>query len=191
VDPISTVALVATFMMPLVPTRASDWTTKAIVRPFDDTRSSAGSESLISPSMSRPLTEQITSQNIAGPGYGQDRLQLLTTELNLYRDLSDGWNGPDSVGPNSSDIDDAQGLVAQLSAGLPIPKAMISSSGTIGLYWNTDHAFADIEFEGDGKFSLFTRLKSSAHDERFFDDQSLHAITPRWLSEQLAVLTIA
>lgn len=155
------------------------------------TRSPASTESLICPAISRVTSEKIASPGMLSHHQGPNNMQGLAAELNDYSDLKDGWDGPNSLGPKQADIDTAQSLLLKLPAGLPLPKAMIASSGSVGLYWNTDHAFADIEIEGGGKLSLFTRRKSGSQEESFHDDVLVNTLTSAWLSEKLMILTTA
>lgn len=176
-------------MMPLVPTRLSTWaTTKSIQHTVDYSDEQVSTASLVSPVANSSTAERFASFGRTGSSQYSDKLQWLAEELELYGDLKDGWNGQDSFGPKPEDILTAQGLLLWIPAGLPLPKAMIASSGSIGLYWNTELAFADIEIEGNGRFSLFTRQKTGAQEETFHDDESTNALTPAWLAERLAIL---
>jgi len=43
---------------------------------------------------------------------------------------------------------------------MPAPKAAQADSGLITLFWNAPSRYADIEFPGDGSFSIFTRERA-------------------------------
>lgn len=175
--------------MPLVPTKLSTWaTTKSIRRTFDQSEERVSTALLISPVADSSTSERFASLGWAGSSHFSDKRQWLAEELELYGDLKDGWNGPDSFGPKPEDIANAQTLLSRIPAGMPLPKSMIASSGSIGLYWNTELAFADIEIEGNGRFSLFTRKKIGTQEETFHDDESTNTVTPAWLAERLAIL---
>lgn len=190
-DPISTMALVAAFMLPPVPTRFPAWATRSLSGSIDPTRAPESTESLISPAFSMATSEKIASPGMLGHTQSSDKLQWLRAELDVYSDLKDGWDGPGSFGPNQDDIDCAKLVLAKLPGGLPLPKAMIASSGNVGLYWNTDLAFADIEIEGGGSLSLFARRKSGTQDEIFHDDVTVNTLTSMWLLKELVMLTTA
>jgi hypothetical protein len=74
-----------------------------------------------------------------------------------YENLEDGWDGEGSVKPTSESVRQAIAFVSALPSAIPIPKAMIASDGQIGLYWDTDVRYADINFDADGTISLYTR----------------------------------
>ena len=188
-EPISTAILVAAFMMPLVPTRLSTWApTRSIQSTFDQSEETVSTALLVSPVANSSTSERFASPGWTGNSQSSDKLQWLAEELELYGDLKDGWNGPDSFGPKSEDIATAHALLSRIPAGFPLPKAMVASSGSIGLYWNTELAFADIEIESKGRFSLFTRQKIGAQEETFHDDESTNTLTSAWLAKRLAIL---
>jgi hypothetical protein len=47
----------------------------------------------------------------------------------------------------------------------PAPKAAASESGLITLFWDSPSYYADMEFPGDGTFSVFTRHRVGEHRE--------------------------
>lgn len=185
VTTISTIALIAGFMIPPAPTRLGNWQQK----PYQTSRSKAlvSTDELISPNLVPAPSEQLAAEFIdTMPTL--DRLSCLELELEMYRELNDGWDGPNSRAPTSGDIQNAQDIVSKLSPGLPIPKPMLSATGVVGLYWDTKNIFADIELEADGRFSLFTRRKSGDMAEKFDDAIDINSLTPEWLTTKLAVL---
>jgi hypothetical protein len=76
-------------------------------------------------------------------------------ELDGYRELDDGWDGPDSLAPSNSAIADAQAFLAALPASSVVPHAMISSDGYVGLFWDNGKNFASVSFSGGGKVSYY------------------------------------
>jgi hypothetical protein len=117
-----------------------------------------------------------------------DKLAALNIELLLYSSFKDGWDGSQSRAPADADINDAQTLLSRLPSGIPIPKPMLSSNGKVGLYWDTDKLFADIAFDGGGKFSLFSRSKTDAPHELFSEGLEIGGMSSNWLSDNLVVL---
>lgn len=182
---ISTIVLIAGFMVPPAPTRLSEWRR----RPYQTSRpkSQASTDDLISPNLDPAPSEQLAAPFVDEMP-ALDRLSCLELELEMYRELTDGWDGQNSRAPVSVDIMNAQGIVAKLPPGLPIPKPMLSTTGVVGLYWDLKNIFADIELEPDGRFSLFTRRKSGDREELFEDAIDISNLTPDWLATKLAVL---
>lgn len=109
------------------------------------------------------------------------------TQLDVYSELEHGWDGPDSVPPSQADIDLAKKFVNSVPAVFPLPKAMLSSDGTVGLYWNDAHIYIDIQFESDHTLSMFSRNRSS-DKERFFDSIDVSSIDSNWFFNTLEEL---
>jgi hypothetical protein len=85
----------------------------------------------------------------------------LRKSIEAYRDFHPGWDGGTAEVPSAIDIDDAITFLGLLKFGTPLPQSMISSSGTIGLYWDQADKYADLELEGNGAASLFISQKDS------------------------------
>lgn len=83
----------------------------------------------------------------------------LQAALDEYSTLHDGWDGDDAVAPTQAQIDIARNLLSGLSGGVPVPRPMIGTSGSIGFFWECGGKIADLEIAQDGTFALFTGLK--------------------------------
>ncbi len=73
---------------------------------------------------------------------------------------------------------------------LPTPKAVESDSGVVTLFWETGAFYADVEFFGDSKFSVFTRTRTvggSSQDE-VLDEHPLNDVNGAWLRQLLGPL---
>jgi len=72
---------------------------------------------------------------------------------------------------------------------LPAPKAAKSDTGMITLFWDIEGFYADIEFNGDGKFSVFTRNRSgdSTVDD-VLDGHPLEQAASKWLTNYMSPL---
>lgn len=81
---------------------------------------------------------------------------LVTDQLWSYRNLKAGWDGVGSYSARRDDIDRAIVLVNGLPEGIMNPVPMIFADGGIGLYWDDDVRYVDIEFEV-GCISVYTR----------------------------------
>lgn len=101
------------------------------------------------------------------------RSDWLRAELRSYQALESGWDGEGSFRPADDLIEGALILLDYLPAGIALPKAMVSSSGEVGLYWKTDTFYADIVIEGRNVFSLFVRSRIDPSREFFYDELSI------------------
>lgn len=93
------------------------------------------------------------------------------TEIEKYRALTPGWDGVGSVPPGSEHIERVISFINTIPTSLPLPKAMLSPEGNIGLYWSSDSSYADITFEDNSKIFLYTRDRmQNPAIEGFFED---------------------
>lgn len=100
------------------------------------------------------------------------RERVLERDIVIYSGLQDGWDGEGSAAPSPVAIDDLRSLVRQLPPGLAVPKTMLSSSGTPGLYWDERDYFIDLEFHGEGQISMFVKPKSSSTAEKLYSEHN-------------------
>jgi hypothetical protein len=81
------------------------------------------------------------------------RIQALGTYEN-------GWDGPESVAPMRSTVEDAEGFARYLFSieSVRLPHIGASSDGEINFYWKNDRFLLDLGFDGDGYYSYYARL---------------------------------
>jgi len=89
-------------------------------------------------------------------------------ELLSYKSFSDGWDGEGSLAPSHRDIDVAIAFTAMARDYLPLPTAMISPEGQIGLYWDTPLAYIDINFDVNGTLSIYSRRRDISKDNESY-----------------------
>lgn len=188
IEPVSTLLLIAGFSVaPL--TRLPDW--QAIPQ-LQCPMGAGAPDRTITTTLVSPDNLYVPSEELTAAFINQmlslDKLSSLALELELYEGLQDGWDGPDSRAPSQVDIQVAKTLLEKLPPGLAIPKPMLSSAGSVGLYWDTNSFFADIALEDNGRISLFTRSKRDDRKESFVDAVELEKLTPQWFKENLTVL---
>ncbi len=183
-EPLSTIALLASLALPAtaLPTWSSKKTTKheGVVTSIiskEHYREDATQESTIA-ELTMTHDEKILVANTPSD---------VCSQLVGYSKLEAGWDGPDSVTPSSNDIELAIDFVDSIPAVFPLPKAMLSGDGTVGLYWDDTLMYIDIQFESDRTLSMFSRDRSSGK-ERFTDSIDVAAINPSWFFETLGEL---
>lgn len=110
------------------------------------------------------------------PSVSDDPLQRALGTIVGYANLTDGWDGPGSSKPRGDNLRAVAGLliIAHVHGALTAPSAMITSSGTPGLYWDTEDCYADIEVEDAVSFSIFARSKRNGK-EVFLEDVPIGA----------------
>jgi hypothetical protein len=127
------------------------------------------------------LTESRPPATIAEPVpiqvAGATQLERTIASLNQYRTASEA--------PNAAR--DALRFLEALPGHLPAPKAAQSESGVITLFWHVDNFYADAEFRGNGKFSVFTRSRANGKTlDGGLDDEPVENAGGAWLAIHLA-----
>jgi hypothetical protein len=85
--------------------------------------------------------------------------KAVIAELLSFRDLEEGWDGPDSVAPNPGAVNDAISFFDRpLPVGVPLPEAVANADGEVGLYWGGPGVYIDIGFRGVGEISYYGRV---------------------------------
>ncbi len=108
-------------------------------------------------------------------------------QLNSYSKLEAGWDGSDSVGPSPIDVKLAIDFVKSIPAIFPLPKTMLSRDGEIGLYWDDNLVYLDIQFEPDKALSVFSRDRLTGK-EKFLDSVDVASINSSWYFDALGAL---
>jgi hypothetical protein len=77
-------------------------------------------------------------------------------ELRQYLSLQEDWDGYGAVAPGAIAVHHAMTLLSNaLDSHLPTPRVMLSSCGTVGLYWRLPGIYAEMGMDGDGTFYWF------------------------------------
>ncbi|NSX15961.1 hypothetical protein HTY52_17905 [Cupriavidus taiwanensis] len=98
-----------------------------------------------------------------------DPFEAIEAELQSYMELTPGWDGEGSHGATWEAVVTASRLLQALPAGAPLPKPMLSASGEIGFYWNTEGAFVDAMIEEDNTISLFSKIRGDQTEEKYIE----------------------
>ena len=106
--------------------------------------------------------------------------------LQLYH--PDNPLGDTSIVTNPLHIEVAKGIIHSLPAGFPIPWVNRNDDGEVGLYWDDDDAYADIDIDADGQISFYSKLRSTG-EEQFIAGIALADFTPDWAGQHLELLT--
>lgn len=98
----------------------------------------------------------------------------LLERLGSWKSLPDGWDGELSIAPINGALNLAALFIDALPRDVSLPKAMLSSSGEIGLYWDTTETYIDLEFGSDTHFSAYFRDRVTGK-ERFVENLSMRS----------------
>lgn len=91
------------------------------------------------------------------------QLKALTTirELGAYED---GWNGPNTQGPNQTAVDNAETFLLTLDLMKTKPPFItLTDDGEIDFIWKSPTVTLDLGFFGDGTYSYFSRANGRTY----------------------------
>lgn len=178
-EPLSTLVLVAAFLAPVPLTKRPDWDFGSL-----DSRVDSGpttNELVMAPTV---ITDDVVMPTSASSV--SDRRVYLAQKVREFQALTDGWDGVGSVAALRNSIEASVSFIDCLPGGIPLPNAMVAATGEVGFYWDLDGGFADINFEGNGSASFFSRDRSGV--EYFAEGLTQETFSRRWFFEVLGEL---
>lgn len=185
---LSTITVVAAwFALAAQPTIAKEWATSsdgAISASYVVQHTGSVAPSYIEADFDGSATEIMPLELPQPP---LDRTEAIRTELHSYAGYGPNWDGHEAVAPEREHIESAVAFLEKIPSGYPLPKPMLSTSGEVGLYWEHPALFADIAFEGNGTFSLFTRDKATKR-ETYIEGATVDELDAAWFAGQLQKL---
>jgi hypothetical protein len=180
-EPLSTLALVAAFMVPAPLTRRPEW---VFLRSSIDAPAARPSETDQPLFATSSPTEQLLDP--VGSNVRPDLKMVLQSELELYLALPEGWDGDGSRKAAPRSYEAANAFIESFPAGLPLPRPMFSASGHIGFFWDLPNGFADLSFDEDGTASFFSRSRDGV--ENYADELTVDGLTREWAFHSLGAV---
>ncbi len=175
-EPVSTLIVVAAFLIPAAPTRRLIWEESAEATPKVLHVEEKYTFKPLSPGVSNPSTNHLLYESSLVPTIsGREQLRR---ETKTYSSLKPEWDGPDSALPSVLSMDTALRLIDGVPSRLPLPRPMLSFDGELGLYWDLQHGYAELSIERDGQISFFSR--DSAGQERFDESLTPASLNQAW-----------
>jgi hypothetical protein len=89
-----------------------------------------------------------------------DRLEfarITAAELMTYCNLGDNWDEEGAVAPSLEATGDALRMLEATPSAIGAPKAMAMATGEIALYWDFGDVYAEIGFDGSGKYYAYAK----------------------------------
>lgn len=96
--------------------------------------------------------------------------------------------GDPSISSKLEDIATAIAVIQTLPSGIPIPTVMRNDDGEIGMFWDNNDAYVDINIDSDGSLSLFSRVRSTGKED-FFCNINVDDVNADWAHKHLAALS--
>ena len=131
----------------------------------------------------------VTNISIATPVKSQSLTTLKDRAIKTLESYALGHqDGDTSISSKNDDISKAVAIVNVLPSGIPVPTVMRNYEGEIGMYWDNDNVYIDINIDSDGSLSLFSRVRSTRQEE-FLDGIDVRDIDVNWVCKYLNILS--
>ena len=111
----------------------------------------------------------------------------LRAKLESYGELEDDWDGEGATAPSKAAVGDVLKFLDARPDGIPLPLPEVASIGDIGIYWDHDSIFAEVQFEGDRKYSFYAQRTETRETVEEYGRDGI-AISEGWHDEILQVL---
>lgn len=108
--------------------------------------------------------------------------------IGSYELLPVGWDGEAGLPASKQQIAAAKAFLDKLPAGIPLPSPQIAPTGAVGLYWDVNGVYADLEFNGDDSLDLYIRPSPDA-DSMFLEGVKIADVSEAWCWENLGYLS--
>lgn len=111
-----------------------------------------------------------------------ERFSALAAELASYSDVTDGWDGPDTIAPGPLAIANAMNFLSRVPGQTVAPDLMVADDGSVGWFWRTSNVTASISFYANGRFGFYGEttagktLKASGNFAERFDLSEMIAL---------------
>lgn len=96
-------------------------------------------------------------------GRQTNEIEILIGEIREWLFFESNWDGENASTPNTVSLNEAVSFVRLLSEDINFPEPMLNASGNVGLFWNENDTYADIEFLGNGFIAYFIKLNEDKH----------------------------
>jgi len=177
-EPVTTMMLVSAFSLAVAGTQRPKWENG-----FNPTTSN--STLLISPPAA-PSSQMALVQE--QPVISLTPKERIFGQLMSY--IPDGTEDPD-IEPVSQieHILVANQFLRLLPGSFPLPTLMRNDEGEIGMYWDNDDAYIDMDIKSENTFSLYVRVRSTKFKE-FIEDISIEDVNANWFAENLKEIAV-
>ena len=111
----------------------------------------------------------------------------LRAKLDSYGALEDDWDGEGATAPSNAAVEDVLEFLDARPDDIPLPLPEVASIGDIGIYWDRDGIFAEVQFEGDRNYSFYAQRTEARKTVEEYGRDGI-AISEGWHDEILQLL---
>ena len=111
----------------------------------------------------------------------------LRAEIQAYANLTDNWDGEGAAAPPAQAVRDAIEFLGGRPDGIPLPLPEVASIGDVGIYWDEDGIFAEVQFGGDKAYSYYAQRKAARDVVEEFGNDGI-ALAQGWPEDMVQLL---
>ena len=97
-------------------------------------------------------------------------MKKIINELNSYKELEGDWDGYGGKAPLKEVVDSVINFLEKLNR-ISSPNPMLSGTGNVGCYWETDEYYIQIVF---AKKDIYSFYVSKKEDDTYYGDDDLN-----------------
>ena len=97
-------------------------------------------------------------------------MKKIIKEIKSYKLLEEDWDGYGGEAPLEEVVDSVINFLGTLNR-IPSPKPMLSGTGKVGCYWETNEYYIQIVFAKKDIYSFYVSKKD---DDTYYGDDDLH-----------------
>jgi hypothetical protein len=90
-----------------------------------------------------------------------DSIIDVLNECRKFKRLKDNWDGEGALSPDTRSVSFAENFVCLLDESFGVPETMLHTNGRLGLFWNDNGVYADLEFIPDGSIAYYIKNKNN------------------------------
>ncbi|MDE0101794.1 MAG: hypothetical protein OXN89_05390 [Bryobacterales bacterium] len=111
----------------------------------------------------------------------------LRAEIQAYASLTDNWDGEGAAAPPAQAVRDAIEFLGGRPDGIPLPLPEVASIGDVGIYWDEDGIFAEVQFGGDQAYSYYAQRKAARDVVEEYGNDSI-VLAQGWPQDMVQLL---
>ena len=111
----------------------------------------------------------------------------LREEIQAYASLTDNWDGDGATAPAAQAVQDAIEFLNGRPHRIPLPLPEVASIGDVGIYWDEDGIFAEVQFGGDQAYSYYAQRKVARDVVEEYGDDGI-ALAQGWPQDMVQLL---
>lgn len=111
----------------------------------------------------------------------------LRKTLESYAHLTDNWDFEGAVAPPKEAVEDAISFLHARPEDIPLPLPEVAGVGDVGVYWDANGIFVEVQFGGDRKYSFYAERKLAKEVVEEYGEDGI-ALEDGWPEDMIRLL---